>query len=71
MKNKLIGTTIICLFIFIGSYGQELANFRRAPVVSPEIGEKTVTFRITAPQAKLVRLYGSWMRSSDSSLNMN
>ena len=70
MKNK-ITATIICLFIFIGSYGQELANFRRAPVVSPEIGEKTVTFRITAPQAKLVRLYGSWMRSSDSSLNMS
>ena len=68
--KKTITTTIICLFIFIGSYGQELANFRRAPVVSPEIGEKTITFRISAPQAKLVRLYGSWMRSFDSSLNM-
>jgi enterochelin esterase family protein len=70
MKKK-ITASIICLFFFIGSYGQELANFRRAPVVSPEIGEKTVTFRISAPQAKLVRLYGSWMRSFDSSLNMN
>jgi enterochelin esterase-like enzyme len=70
MKNKLTAS-IICLFIFIGAYGQELANFRRAPVVSPEIAEKTVTFRIAAPQAKLVRLYGSWMRSPDSSLNMN
>ncbi len=70
MKNK-ITSTIICLFLFIGSYGQELANFRRAPVISPEIGEKTVTFRISAPQAKLVRLYGSWMRSFDSSVNMN
>lgn len=69
MKSK-ITLTIICLFIFIGSYGQELANFRRAPVISPEIGEKTVTFRMTAPQAKLVRLYGSWMRSPDSSVNM-
>lgn len=68
--KKIITTTIICLFIFIGSYGQELANFRRAPVVSPEIGEKTITFRISAPQAKLVRLYGSWMRSFDSSINM-
>jgi len=68
--KKTITTTIICLFIFIGSYGQELANFRRAPVISPEIGEKTVTFRISAPQAKLVRLYGSWMRSFDSSVNM-
>ena len=70
MKRK-ITSTIICLFILISSYGQELANFRRAPVVSPEIGEKTVTFRISAPQAKLVRLYGSWMRSFDSSVNMN
>ncbi len=70
MKNK-ITATIICLFIFIGSYGQELANFRRAPVVSPEIGEKTITFRISAPQASLVRMYGSWMKSSDSSLNMD
>jgi enterochelin esterase-like enzyme len=69
--KKNFTATIIGLFIFIGSYGQELANFRRAPVVSPEIGEKTVTFRISAPQAKLVRLYGSWMRSFDSSLNMN
>ena len=68
--KKTITTTIICLFIFIGSYSQELANFRRAPVISPEIGEKTVTFRISAPQAKLVRLYGSWMRSFDSSVNM-
>ncbi|MGE5421312.1 MAG: alpha/beta hydrolase-fold protein [Chloroflexota bacterium] len=70
MKNK-ITASIICLFIFIGTYGQELANFRRAPVISPEIGEKTITFRIAAPQAKLVRLYGSWMRSFDSSVNLN
>jgi len=69
--NKKITATIICLSILIVTYGQELANFRRAPVVSPEIGEKTVTFRISAPQAKLVRLYGSWMRSFDSSVNMN
>lgn len=69
MKSK-ITLTIICLFIFIGSYSQELANFRRAPVVSPEIGDKMVTFRMAAPQAKLVRLYGSWMRSPDSSVNM-
>lgn len=70
MKNK-ITLTIICLFILTGSYCQELANFRRGPLVSPEIGEKTVTFRISAPQAKLVRLYGSWMKSYDSSTNMS
>ncbi len=70
MKNKLF-TLITCIFLFTGLDAQELANFRRVPVVSPEIGEKTVTFRIQAPQAKLVRLYGSWMRSPDSSTNMN
>lgn len=69
MKKKFTAA-IVCLFIFIASHGQELANFRRAPVVSPEIGEKMVTFRMAAPQAKLVRLYGSWMRSPDSSVNM-
>ena len=70
MKQKLL-YLIFCIFLFTGSYSQELANFRRATVVSPEIGEKTVTFRISAPQAKLVRLYGSWMGSYDSSVNMN
>ena len=55
----------------VGTNAQELANFvRNAPVVSPEIGEETVTFRIAAPAAKLVRLYGSWMASSTSSVNM-
>lgn len=70
MKQKLI-FSILCLFVFLGSYSQELANFRRTRIVSPEIGEETVTFRILAPEAKLVRLYGSWMRSYDSSTNMN
>lgn len=69
MKKKLF-FTIICLSVFAVTFSQELANFRRAPIVSPEIGEKTVTFRIAASQAKLVRLYGSWMRSFDSSVNM-
>lgn len=62
--------SILCLFIFMGSYAQEAVNTRRATIVSPEIADKTVTFRIQAPQAKLVRLYGSWMRSSDSSADM-
>ena len=68
--NKKLFVTIICMSVFAVTFSQELANFRRAPVVSPEIGEKTVTFRIAAPQAKLVRIYGSWMRSFDSSVNM-
>lgn len=69
MKKKLF-VSIICMSVFAVTFAQELANFRRAPIVSPEIGEKTVTFKIAAPQAKLVRIYGSWMRSFDSSVNM-
>jgi enterochelin esterase-like enzyme len=69
MKQKLV-FSILTIFIFLGSQAQELANIRRVAVVSPEIGEKTIIFRIQAPQAKLVRLYGSWMRSTDSSVNM-
>jgi enterochelin esterase family protein len=69
--KTIITATIIFMFVFAGTDGQELANFRRAPVVSPEIGEKTITFRLSAPQAKLVKLNGSWMKSSDLSLDMN
>ena len=43
--------------------GQELQNFRPQQVVSPEIANGKVTFRIAAPQAYQVRLYGSWMAS--------
>ncbi len=70
MKKKLL-FVFVCMSVFLGSFAQELANFRRARIVSPEIGEDTtVTFRIQAPQAKLVRLYGSWMQSFNSSMNM-
>ncbi|HNV66135.1 MAG TPA: alpha/beta hydrolase-fold protein [Bacteroidales bacterium] len=69
MKNRVL-FSLVCLFIIAGIFAQEVPNFRRAPVKSPEIGEKTITFRILAPQANLVRLYGSWMKSFDSSLDM-
>lgn len=70
MKKKLL-FVLVCMSVFLGSFAQELANFRRVRIVSPEIGEDTtITFRIQAPQAKLVRLYGSWMPSFTSSMNM-
>lgn len=63
---------LLLLFVVmsIGVNAQELANFRRAPIISPEIGEESVTFRISAPETKLVRLYGSWMADRSSSVNM-
>jgi len=70
MKQRM-SFVLLCLALVTGSFAQELANFRRTPIVSPEIGEKTITFRMVAPHAKLVRLYGSWMKSFDSSVNMN
>ena len=70
MKLRLL-LLMVCLSVVLGAYSQELANFsRRAPVISPEIGENAVTFRIAAPNAKLVRLYGSWMADYSSSTNM-
>ena len=53
--------------IFVIASGQELQNFRPQQVVSPEIANGKVTFRIAAPQAYQVRIYGSWMSSFTAS----
>ena len=42
---------------------QELANFARQTIVSPEIGPASVTFRINANYATQVSLWGSWLTS--------
>ena len=47
--------------------GQELQNFRPQQIVSPEIANGKVTFRIQAREANQVRLYGSWMTSFTAS----
>jgi enterochelin esterase-like enzyme len=67
MKKKLI-LSIFCLFIFLGSHAQELANMRPKPVISPEITDKEVFFRISAPYADTVKLYGSWMTNFKSAV---
>ena len=67
MNKKLIFSAL-CLFIFMGSFAQELANFMgRRPVISPEIKGTEVTFRISSPYADTVKLYGSWMQNRDAS----
>lgn len=66
MKRRYV-LTLLSLFIFLGSYAQELANFMgRQPVISPEISKDAVVFRISAPYADTVRLYGSWMKDFKS-----
>ncbi len=56
--------------IAAGSFSQELNNFRRANVTSPEIGESKITFRIQAPQAQSVQLSGTWMQQP-AAMNKN
>ncbi len=70
MKRKIL-YLIVFMTIMVGANAQELANFMgREPIVSPEFGEETITFRISAPEAKLVRFYGSWMADRSSSVDM-
>ena len=70
MKKRFL-LAFVLMSTILGVHAQELANFMgRAPIVSPEIGEETVTFRISAPNIKLARLYGSWMADYSSSINM-
>jgi enterochelin esterase-like enzyme len=70
MKRSYI-ISALCLFIFMGSYAQELANFAgREPVISPEIKDKEVIFRISAPYAATVKLFGSWMKDMNSAVEL-
>ncbi len=65
MKRFLV--TIFCLSMFIGSFAQELANFMgSSPIISPEITDNGITFRISAPYAYTVKLNGSWMQEGTS-----
>ncbi|MBN1985318.1 MAG: esterase [Prolixibacteraceae bacterium] len=53
--------SIIALFVFAGTYAQEIGNFMgREPIVSPEIGDKNVTFRFLAPYADSVQISGGF-----------
>lgn len=62
--KKILTFSILCLFLVMDSFAQELANFMgRQPIVSPEIKEKEIVLRISAPYADTVKLYGSWMKS--------
>ena len=63
MIMKRLMTILALVFAVVTLNAQELANFRRTQVVSPEVKNDTVTFRIRAEYATDVKLYGSWMAS--------
>ena len=76
MNMKKILSVIATLCMVAGAlHAQELANFnfggRGRPVVSPEIQGDSVTFRLKADYATIVKLSGSWMSTpSGSTIDM-
>ncbi|NLN99944.1 MAG: hypothetical protein GX125_06755 [Bacteroidales bacterium] len=62
MKRFLIFIAASCLFAG-ALQAQELANFARGGqrVVSPDVQGDSVTFRMRADYATIVKLSGSWM----------
>ena len=59
--------------IFSATRAQELTNFNfggRKQIVSPEIKGDSVTFRLNANYATIVKLYGSWMPNYTDQVEM-
>jgi len=52
--------TIIAFFVVAGTYAQEIGNFMRERIISPEIGEENITFRFSAPYADSVKISGGF-----------
>ncbi|MDR2810436.1 MAG: esterase [Tannerellaceae bacterium] len=66
--NKYFFTTVLFLCATLAT-AQELGNFaNRRQIVSPEIKDGNVTFRLSAPGAKEVGLYGNWMEFGASAM---
>ena len=63
--KRILSTLALCLAVAGGVHAQELGNFafwgNRKPIVSPEIQNDSVTFRLKADYATVVKLSGSWM----------
>jgi len=59
MKKRLL-IVFACMFVMLGTNAQELSNFRREAIISPEIGETQVTFRFMAPAADSVKITGGF-----------
>ena len=63
--KRILSTLALCLAVAGTMHAQELANFnfggRQRPIISPEIQNDSVTFRLKADYATVVKLSGSWM----------
>ena len=64
MKNSKFSLISIVLLALLWTSFTSLSGQRRNPVVSPELSETNeVTFRIFAPKAEEVKIYGEWLTS--------
>ena len=62
--KQILTTLALVLALATGLQAQELANFARGnqkPVISPEIVQDSVVFRLKADYATIVKLSGSWL----------
>jgi enterochelin esterase family protein len=59
MKRLTFAIAVLLIAGFVSA--QEIQNFQRQVIVSPEIKDGQVTFRVMAPNAREVKLSGSWM----------
>lgn len=70
MKPNQTLITLICL-MYVGLLSSSWAQQRPNPVVSPEIlPDNSVIFRIKAPNAKSVRLFGTWLKDLRNTIEM-
>ena len=65
MKKSIL-LFVLAITMGIAAQAQELANFARTAIVSPEFNaaNDSVTFRISANYATIVKLNGSWLRGA-------
>lgn len=68
-KTLIIAAALLC---GVTAGAQELANFAfgRKPIVSPEVQNDSVTFRLKADYATVVSLYGSWLPGYGDKIDM-
>lgn len=67
---KRLMTVMAAAFLALAVNAQELANFQRRALVSPEINDGNVTFRLKADYATQVCFCGSWMNGNSSGIPM-
>ena len=61
---KRLMTVMAAAFLALAVNAQELANFQRRALVSPEINDGNVIFRLKADYATQVCFCGSWMNGN-------